>query len=61
MFGILVAGRLPANNFERVSENQFLIQINDIETVNHLVVFMSGQEAFPENLAGAGLSFLNLL
>ena len=61
MFGILVAGRLPANNFERVSEAQFLIKVNEIESVNHLVVFMTGETPFPDGFAGAGNKINSLL
>jgi len=41
-----------------VSEYQFLIQLADIEhSGNHLVVFMTGETAFPDGLAGAGNLF----
>ena len=45
----------PVYNFERVSETQFLIQISDINSVNHVVVFMTGEMPFPEGFAGAGI------
>jgi len=48
----LVAGRLPQINFQQVSETQFVIPISDVDHVNHLVVFMTGQIPFPENFGG---------
>ncbi|CAF3351628.1 unnamed protein product [Rotaria sp. Silwood1] len=52
MFSILIAGRLPQMNFQQVSETQFVIPISDVDHVNHLVVFMTGQIPFPENFGG---------
>lgn len=43
-------------NFQQVSETQFVIPIPDIDHVNHLVVFMTGQIPFPENFGGGGAS-----
>jgi hypothetical protein len=37
-----------------VSETQFLTQLNDIENINHIVVYMTGEVPFPEGFAGAG-------
>ncbi|RMZ99237.1 OPI10 -like protein [Brachionus plicatilis] len=52
MFGVLISGRLPQNNFQRVSETQFLIEVHDIENVNHIVVYMTGEMPFPDGYAG---------
>ncbi|CAF1034611.1 unnamed protein product [Adineta ricciae] len=52
MFSILIAGRLPQVNFQQVSETQFVIPISDVDHVNHLVVFMTGQIPFPDNYGG---------
>ncbi|CAF2508666.1 unnamed protein product [Rotaria sp. Silwood2] len=52
MFSILITGRLPQINFQQVSETQFVIPISDVDNVNHLVVFMTGQIPFPENYGG---------
>ena len=41
-------------NFQQVSETQFVIPVPDIDHVNHLVVFMTGQIPFPENFGGGG-------
>ncbi|CAF4467102.1 unnamed protein product [Rotaria sp. Silwood2] len=54
MFSILITGRLPQINFQQVSETQFVIPISDVDNVNHLVVFMTGQIPFPENYGGGG-------
>ncbi|CAF1247832.1 unnamed protein product [Rotaria sordida] len=54
MFSILIAGRLPQINFQQVSETQFVIPVSDVDNVNHLVVFMTGQIPFPENFGGGG-------
>ena len=53
MFGVLVSGRLPTNAFQRISDNQFSIVIPDIESVNHIVIYMTGEMPFPDGLAGA--------
>lgn len=52
MFSVLVAGRLPQVDFQPVSETQFVTSVPDIDHVNHLVVFMTGQMPFPENFGG---------
>jgi len=52
MFSVLVAGRLPQVNFQQVSETQFVIPISDVDHVNHLAVFMTGQMPFPDHLGG---------
>ena len=41
-------------NFQQVSETQFVIPVPDVDHVNHLVVFMTGQVPFPENFGGGG-------
>ncbi|CAM4891015.1 unnamed protein product [Rotaria socialis] len=61
MFSILIAGRLPQINFQQVSETQFVIPISDIDHVNHLVVFMTGQIPFPENYGGGGKYYFTLV
>jgi hypothetical protein len=40
---------------QQVAENQFLFNIEDADNINHVVVFMTGQIAFPDGLGGAGL------
>ncbi len=36
----------PSQNFQRVSETQFLIQISDVEHANHIVVYMTGESIY---------------
>lgn len=48
-------------NFQQVSETQFVIPIPDIDHVNHLVVFMTGQIPFPENFGGGGKYFQRII
>ncbi|XP_064634049.1 protein Hikeshi-like [Lineus longissimus] len=53
MFGILVAGRLVQTEFIQTSETQFLFNIPDADSINHIVVFMTGQVPFPDTMGGA--------
>lgn len=47
--------------FEQVGETQFLCTIPDADSINHVVVFMTGQVPFPEGAGGAGEYRLNQL
>ncbi|CAK9300281.1 unnamed protein product [Gordionus sp. m RMFG-2023] len=40
-------------NFEKVSDTQILFNITDASTINHIVVFLTGEIAFPENMGGS--------
>ncbi|BFZ16116.1 hypothetical protein BsWGS_19155 [Bradybaena similaris] len=53
MFGIIVAGRLVQTDFHPVSETQFLFNIPEADSINHVVIFMTGQTPFPDGLGGA--------
>ncbi|XP_076338912.1 protein OPI10 homolog [Tachypleus tridentatus] len=53
MFGVIVSGRLVQTDFELVEGTKFLINIPDADNVNHIVVFMTGSQPFPEGLGGA--------
>ncbi|XP_060585406.1 protein OPI10 homolog [Ruditapes philippinarum] len=53
MFGIIVSGRLVQTDAQQVSENQILFNIPDADSINHIVVFMTGQVPFPDGLGGA--------
>ncbi|XP_045176445.1 protein OPI10 homolog [Mercenaria mercenaria] len=53
MFGIIVSGRLVQTDAQQVSENQMLFNIADADSINHIVVFMTGQTPFPDGLGGA--------
>ncbi|KAH8872473.1 Protein Hikeshi [Schistosoma japonicum] len=52
MFAALVAGRLVQTNFNRLSESQFLLDLLPLNDVNHIVVFLTGETAFPPNMGG---------
>lgn len=53
MFGIIVSGRLVQTDAQQVSENQVLFNIPDADSINHIVVFMTGQIPFPDGFGGA--------
>ncbi|XP_067936097.1 protein Hikeshi-like [Watersipora subatra] len=53
MFGILVAGRLVQTNLRAVTETQFVTEIDNADSVNHIVVFMTGVSAFPDGMAAS--------
>uniref|UniRef100_A0A0P4W0K5 Uncharacterized protein n=1 Tax=Rhodnius neglectus TaxID=72488 RepID=A0A0P4W0K5_9HEMI len=52
MFGLLASGRMVQTNYDRVGENQFLITIPEADNINHIVVFLTGNIAFPDGYAG---------
>lgn len=53
MFGVVVAGRLVQTDYKQVTANQFLFNIVDADSINHVVVFLTGQTPFPEGFGGA--------
>lgn len=52
MFGVIVSGRLVQTDFQRVSPTQFLCNIPDADSINHVVIFLTGSEPFPEDTGG---------
>jgi hypothetical protein len=40
--------------FTQVSETQFVFNIPEADGINHIVVFMTGQQPFPDTMGGAG-------
>lgn len=56
MFGLIVAGR-PPESFKQVGEAEFLCELQSIDTVNHLVVFMTGTQLIPDGYAASGQSY----
>ena len=50
-FAIVVSGRLVQTDFQQVDINKFLITIPNVDSINHIVVFMTGQQPLqPGNL-----------
>ena len=47
MFAILVSGRLPQRNFQTVSNTQIVFPIDNATAIQHLAVFMTGDQALP--------------
>uniref|UniRef100_A0A224XX74 Uncharacterized protein n=1 Tax=Panstrongylus lignarius TaxID=156445 RepID=A0A224XX74_9HEMI len=52
MFGLLASGRMVQTNYDRFGEKEFLITIPDADNINHIVVFLTGNIAFPDGYAG---------
>lgn len=53
MFGVIVAGRLVQTDFEPVDDSRFLINIPDADNINHIVVFLTGAQPFPDGMGGS--------
>lgn len=53
MFACLVAGRLVQTNVQQVDPTHFVCEIANPESVNHVVIFMTGTSPFPEGTGGA--------
>merc|ERR1711962_1200836 len=53
MFGLIASGRLVSTKWEQASPTNFITEIHDADSVNHVVVFLTGQLPFPEGLGGA--------
>eukprot|EP00090_Calanus_glacialis_P000734 TRINITY_DN10506_c0_g1_i1.p1 TRINITY_DN10506_c0_g1~~TRINITY_DN10506_c0_g1_i1.p1 ORF type:complete len:204 (-),score=61.22 TRINITY_DN10506_c0_g1_i1:53-664(-) len=53
MFGLIVSGRLVSTNWEEISPTNCVAEIPDADTVNHVVIFLTGAVPFPEGMGGA--------
>ncbi|CAB4055070.1 HIKESHI [Lepeophtheirus salmonis] len=53
MFGLLISGRLVDTGFRSVDPTHALIDIPQVKSVNHVVVFLTGSQPFPHGLGGA--------
>jgi len=53
MFGLLVSGRLVDTSFREVDNTHCVIDVDGSGSFNHLVVFLTGQHAFPDGTGGA--------
>uniref|UniRef100_A0A131XXZ5 Uncharacterized protein n=1 Tax=Ixodes ricinus TaxID=34613 RepID=A0A131XXZ5_IXORI len=53
LFGAIVTGRLVQTDFQTVDQTKFLMNIPDPASINHIVVFLTGAQPFPEGLGGS--------
>jgi len=53
MFGLIVSGRLVSTNWEQVSPTNCVAELSDADSINHVVVFLTGERPFPDGLGGA--------
>ena len=53
MFAVLVSGRLVQTDFQQVDSNKFLINIPNINEVNHFAVFMTGTQPLPADMGAS--------
>ncbi|CAG0895943.1 unnamed protein product [Darwinula stevensoni] len=53
MFGVLASGRLASTEFQQMDETHFLCTIPDADNINHVVVFLTGTQPFPDGLGGS--------
>ena len=53
MFGLLVSGRLVDTSFREVDPTHALIDIVNVDSFNHVVVFLTGAQPFPDGMGGA--------
>lgn len=52
VFGLIVSGRFVQTDFTPLSETQFLSTITEADTINHLVVFLTGVAPLPPGTVG---------
>ncbi|VDK81976.1 unnamed protein product [Litomosoides sigmodontis] len=52
VFGVIVAGRPIQTDFVQVSRTEFVIEVADSGSVNHVVVFLTGIAPFPADTGG---------
>ncbi|PRD21321.1 UNVERIFIED_CONTAM: Hikeshi [Trichonephila clavipes] len=53
MFAVIVAGRLVQTDFQPLDTTKFVTNIVDADNVNHIVVFLTGAQPFPDGLGGS--------
>ena len=42
-------------NFQMVTDNQFVTTVEDADNINHLVIFLTGTQPFPDGFGGSGI------
>ncbi|CAJ0928534.1 unnamed protein product, partial [Mesorhabditis belari] len=53
VFGVVVGGRMLQTDFVQAGEREFMIEIPDADSINHVVIFLTGVQPFPDGTAGA--------
>ncbi len=53
MFGLLLSGRLVDTGFRQVDATHLVIDVPDATSAHHVVVFLTGQQPFPDGMGGA--------
>nr|CAB3252831.1 protein Hikeshi [Phallusia mammillata] len=53
MFAVIVAGRLVQTDVTQVDDAKFMFTLADLDNVNHIVVFMTGQQPFADGIGAA--------
>ncbi|XP_023335195.1 protein OPI10 homolog [Eurytemora carolleeae] len=53
MFGLIASGRLVSTNWEQISPTNCVTELVDADSVNHIVIFLTGQTPFPDGMGGA--------
>lgn len=44
-------------DFTQISESDFVTEVANADSINHVVVFLTGVQSFPENLGGSGFFY----
>jgi len=53
MLGLIVSGRLVKTDFQQASPTQFVTVVEDADNINHIVVFLTGTQPFPDGYGGS--------
>jgi len=53
MFGLIASGRLVSTSWQLISPSNCVAELVDADSINHIVVFLTGQTPFPEGMGGA--------
>nr|CAD2159585.1 unnamed protein product [Meloidogyne enterolobii] len=53
VFGLIIAGRMVQTDFTALKEMEYMIEIQDAESINHLVIFLTGLSPLPVNYGGS--------
>lgn len=53
MFGLICAGRLVQTNCQQVGETKWLFFVPQATSINHVVLFLTGQQSLPPQAATA--------